>query len=140
MLQWYLKRGDYDCCTGLSGVTDTYLSFPRQIDMGKRLGPSKSSSFLLRFRAAHERLRGTHIQSQTEPCKATTKQCGCDRGTPKGRVSTISIPSWSSVTITFSPTFDRRWKVRDSYYYYLSIYLLLLLVLPKLKSQSACDP
>ncbi|CAJ1400550.1 unnamed protein product, partial [Effrenium voratum] len=35
VLQWYLKRGDYDCCTGLSGVTDTYLSFPRQIDMGK---------------------------------------------------------------------------------------------------------
>merc|ERR1712151_1213724 len=31
----YLKRGDYDCCTGLCGLTDTYLSFPRQIDMGK---------------------------------------------------------------------------------------------------------
>eukprot|EP00434_Breviolum_minutum_P027080 symbB.v1.2.023948.t1/scaffold2232.1/size85206/5 len=35
VLQWCLKRGDYDCCTGLSGVTETYLSFPRQIDMGK---------------------------------------------------------------------------------------------------------
>ena len=38
VLQWCLKRGDYDCCTGLSGVTETYLSFPRQIDMGKHLG------------------------------------------------------------------------------------------------------
>merc|ERR1712050_96457 len=35
VLQWYLKRGDYDCCTGLCGLTDTYLGFPRQIDMGK---------------------------------------------------------------------------------------------------------
>lgn len=35
VLQWYLKRGDYDCCTGLSGLTETFLRFPRQIDMGK---------------------------------------------------------------------------------------------------------
>jgi len=35
ILQWYLKRGDYDCCTGLCGLTDTYLGFPRQLDMGK---------------------------------------------------------------------------------------------------------
>merc|ERR1712060_681927 len=35
VLQLYLKRGDYDCCTGLCGLTDTYLGFPRQIDMGK---------------------------------------------------------------------------------------------------------
>mmetsp|Transcript_79043 Transcript_79043/g.183377 ORF Transcript_79043/g.183377 Transcript_79043/m.183377 type:complete len:988 (+) Transcript_79043:131-3094(+) len=35
VLQWYLKRGDYDCCTGLCGLTDTYLGFPRQIDMSK---------------------------------------------------------------------------------------------------------
>lgn len=35
VLQWCLKRGDYDCGTGLSGVTETFLSFPRQIDMGK---------------------------------------------------------------------------------------------------------
>ncbi|CAE7843473.1 UBP12, partial [Symbiodinium necroappetens] len=35
VLQWYLKRGDYDCCTGLSGLTETFMRFPRQIDMGK---------------------------------------------------------------------------------------------------------
>ncbi|CAE8626532.1 unnamed protein product, partial [Polarella glacialis] len=35
VLQWYLKRGDYDCCTGLCGLTDTFLSFPRRIDMAK---------------------------------------------------------------------------------------------------------
>ncbi|CAE7742965.1 gpmA [Symbiodinium pilosum] len=35
VLSWYLKRGDYDCCTGLSGLTETFLRFPRQIDMGK---------------------------------------------------------------------------------------------------------
>merc|ERR1712060_773163 len=35
VLQWYLKRGDYDCCTGLCGLTDTFLGFPRQIDMAK---------------------------------------------------------------------------------------------------------
>ena len=38
VLQWYLKRGDYDCCTGLSGLTETFMRFPRQIDMGKNLG------------------------------------------------------------------------------------------------------
>ncbi|CAE7257314.1 UBP12 [Symbiodinium natans] len=35
VLQWYLKRGDYDCCTGLSGLTETFLRFPRQIDLSK---------------------------------------------------------------------------------------------------------
>ncbi|CAK0880704.1 unnamed protein product, partial [Prorocentrum cordatum] len=35
VLQWHLKRGDYDCCTGLCGLSDTYLGFPRQIDMAK---------------------------------------------------------------------------------------------------------
>merc|ERR1712203_887049 len=35
VLQWHLKRGDYDCCTGLCGLTDTFLGFPRQIDMAK---------------------------------------------------------------------------------------------------------
>mmetsp|Transcript_119963 Transcript_119963/g.233518 ORF Transcript_119963/g.233518 Transcript_119963/m.233518 type:complete len:1330 (-) Transcript_119963:135-4124(-) len=35
VLQWYLKRGDYDCCTGLCGLTDTFLGFPRQIDMSR---------------------------------------------------------------------------------------------------------
>ena len=50
VLQWFLKRGDYDCCTGLSGVTDTYLSFPRQIDMGKCLGFGRIRALWMGFK------------------------------------------------------------------------------------------
>lgn len=40
VLQWYLKRGDYDCCTGLCGLTDTYLGFPRSVMLDRRSAAS----------------------------------------------------------------------------------------------------